>query len=126
MSSRQFHGEEGHTYQHQPHPVPFFLSRSGLYSRVHQAYNPIRKGALRGRYIHSRAGSMRSQELETQSASTGLTHVAPRPETPEPTTATFMNLVMHDGEKKKGHDTRHVMPSAAVAATTCFCLHTTT
>jgi hypothetical protein len=48
------------------------------------------------------------KELEIQTPSKGLTHVAPRPETPEPTTATFMNmLVMHDGEKEEKvcHDT---------------------
>jgi hypothetical protein len=51
---------------------------------------------------------MLGQELEIQSTSTGLTHVAPKPETPEPTTATFIDvLVMHDGEKEEKvcHDT---------------------
>jgi len=109
MSSTQSDKEESHTHQHQHlAPVPFLLEGNGRYSHVHQACNPTRKGALRGRYVHSRADSMVGHELEIQSTSAGLTHVAPKPETPEPTTATFMNvLVMHDGEKEENvcHDT---------------------
>lgn len=103
MSFTRFDREEFHTYQHQPlAPIPFLLAGSGRYLHVRQACNPTRKGALRGRYVHSKADSMLGQELEIRSTSTGLTHVAPKPETPEPTTATFMYvLVIHDGEKEE-------------------------
>lgn len=63
--------EEFHTYRHQPlAPVPFLLAGSGPYSHVHRACNPTRRGALRGRYVHSRASTMLAQEPEIQSAST--------------------------------------------------------